>query len=148
MELLGEAIGKTARPGDIILLEGSLGSGKTTLTKGIAKGLDVQDEITSPTFNLIKQYGGSLDLYHFDLYRLEEEKELLHLGYEEYFYGNGVTVIEWADYLDHYLPEEYLLVRITYGKGEEVGREVDISGHGARYKEFVEELKYYDYSGD
>lgn len=94
----GAEIGRKAVAGAVIALTGDLGAGKTTLTKAIAAGLGVEDVITSPTFNIVKEYDtGRLPLYHFDVYRIGDEDEMYELGYEEYFYGEGVCVVEWAD---------------------------------------------------
>lgn len=96
--------------GDVITLEGDLGAGKTTFTKGIAKGLGVKRAVTSPTFMIIKEYDGELPLYHMDAYRLEHSDE--DIGFDEYFYGDGISVVEWASFIEDYLPEERLMVKI------------------------------------
>jgi tRNA threonylcarbamoyladenosine biosynthesis protein TsaE len=110
--LIGEKLAKTLKPGDMIALSGDLGSGKTTFTKGIGKGLGVKDSkrINSPTFVLIKEYDGKMPLYHLDLYRLDDLKEIENLAIEEYIYGTGVTVIEWADKMKCLLPEKHISV--------------------------------------
>lgn len=95
--LLGEALGALLAPGDLVLLEGDLGAGKTALTQGIGRGLGVAGTINSPTFTLLKEYEGRLPLYHFDLYRIEDPDELLTLGFEDYFTDDGVCVVEWAE---------------------------------------------------
>src|SRR5215831_14773745 len=94
---LGRALGELARAGDVILLEGALGAGKTALTQGIGLGLGIAATINSPTFTILKEYEGRLPLYHFDLYRLDEPDELYELGFEDYFRGDGVCVVEWAE---------------------------------------------------
>jgi tRNA threonylcarbamoyladenosine biosynthesis protein TsaE len=94
---LGEKLGEKLNNGDIVALYGELGAGKTVFTKGIAKGLGVCEEITSPTFTLLKEYEGRNRLYHFDLYRIEDEEALENIGFYEYLGGEGVCVIEWAD---------------------------------------------------
>ncbi len=111
--LMGERLAKTLKPGDTIALSGELGSGKTTFTKGIGKGLGIKDSkrINSPTFVLIKEYNGKIPLYHLDLYRLDDLKEIENLAIEEYIYGTGVTVIEWAEKMKCLLPKKYILVR-------------------------------------
>ncbi len=97
-EELGLRLAEGLKAGTVIALIGDLGSGKTALTKAIAKGLGIEQQVTSPTFTIIQEYsGGRLPLYHFDVYRLEDEEDMYELGYEEYFYGDGVCVIEWAD---------------------------------------------------
>ena len=102
----GIILGKLLKAGDILCLNGDLGAGKTTLSKYIGLGLGVEDYITSPTFNLIKEYKGRLTMYHFDVYRLEGVDDLYDLGFDEYFYGNGVCIIEWANKIQEILPEE------------------------------------------
>lgn len=94
---LGALLGALLRPGDVALLDGPLGAGKTALTQGIGAGLGVRGAINSPTFTLLKEYEGRLPLYHFDLYRIEDPEELFALGFEDYFGGEGVCVVEWAD---------------------------------------------------
>ena len=111
--LAGEKLARKLKPGDMIALSGNLGSGKTTFTKGIGKGLGVKDSkrINSPTFVLIKEYNGRVPLYHLDLYRLDDLKEIENLAIEEYIYGNGITVIEWAEKIKSILPEKHILVK-------------------------------------
>ena len=111
--LIGERLARTLNPGDMIALSGDLGSGKTTFTKGIGKGLGVKNSkrINSPTFVLIKEYSGKIPLYHLDLYRLDDLKEIENLAIEEYIYGTGVTVIEWAEKMKSLLPKKYISVR-------------------------------------
>jgi tRNA threonylcarbamoyladenosine biosynthesis protein TsaE len=94
---LGRALGELTQAGDVVLLEGELGAGKTAFTQGIGKGLGVAATINSPTFTILKEYEGRLPLYHFDLYRLDEPDELYELGFEDYFGGKGVCVVEWAE---------------------------------------------------
>jgi len=94
---LGRALGELARSGDVVLLEGELGAGKTAFTQGIGQGLGVAATINSPTFTILKEYEGRLPLHHFDLYRLDEPDELYELGFEDYFRGDGVCVVEWAE---------------------------------------------------
>lgn len=118
---IGEEIAKGLKRGTVIALIGDLGSGKTVLTKGIAKGLGVKNAnyVNSPTFVLIKEYKGKIPLYHFDLYRLNKSSILDMESYDEYFYGNGVTVVEWADKIRNCLPEKYVEVVLTVaGEGK------------------------------
>src|SRR3989338_5736369 len=112
--ILGEKLAKKLRRGDVVALYGDLGSGKTTFTKGIGKGLGVKNpvRINSPTFVLIKEYKGRIPLYHLDLYRLNDLKEIENLAIEEYIYGDGVTVIEWAEKMECLLPEKRMSVRL------------------------------------
>jgi len=110
---LGCSIGIWASKGDIVLLFGDLGSGKTAMSKGIAKGLGVESCVTSPTFTLMQVYQGRLNLYHFDLYRVNNTDELADLGYEEYLYSDdGVAVVEWPDRMQELIPKRYLRVEI------------------------------------
>ncbi len=111
LEFAGE-LGKGASPGTVFALRGELGSGKTILAKGIARGLGVAEEITSPTFTLLEIYEGRLPLYHFDLYRIESKEELDRLFFEEYWEGDGVCVIEWADRAEGRLPDGFIAITI------------------------------------
>lgn len=100
------------RPGDVITLEGDLGAGKTTFTKGIAIGLGVKRIVNSPTYTIIKEYEGELPLYHMDVYRLKDSDE--DIGFSEYFGGEGISVVEWAHFIEEYLPKERLNIKINY----------------------------------
>ena len=110
---LGERLGREAVAGSVLCLDGDLGVGKTVFTQGFAHGLGVSDYVNSPTFTIVKEYEGRLPLYHFDMYRLGEESELLEIGYEDYFYGKGVCVIEWPERAAGLIPEEADWLRIT-----------------------------------
>lgn len=105
---LGERLGAKLMPGDVVALFGDLGAGKTTLTKGIARGMRLPAEVHSPTFTLIHEHPGEIPLYHVDLYRLASEEEVEWIGIEEYIYGEGVTIVEWADRMRRLLPPERL----------------------------------------
>lgn len=111
---LGRGLARGFKAGQLVALIGELGSGKTTLVKGIAEGLGVRDSryVNSPTFVIIKEYTGKLPLYHFDVYRLGCPDELEAIGYEEYFYGPGVCVVEWADKIKNLLPKSYIEIKI------------------------------------
>lgn len=113
---LGKKLGKQLEGGTIIALFGDLGAGKTQLVKGICEGLGLDpDTVTSPTFTLINEYrGGRLDVYHFDAYRIRKLSEFISLDYEDYFFGNGVTVIEWADRIEDLLPPDAARIRMTH----------------------------------
>ena len=116
----GLELGASLRKGDIVALIGDLGTGKTALTKYIAEGLGIRETITSPTFTIVQEYRqGRLPLYHFDVYRIGDPEEMYELGYEEYFYGDGVCVIEWADLIEELLPEYTKVIRIEYRKNQE-----------------------------
>lgn len=138
-EEFGKKLGSLLQAGDLISLTGDLGVGKTTLTKSIGLGLGVADYITSPTFTLINEYRGRVMLYHFDVYRLEGADDLLDLGYEDYFYSNGVTIVEWGDKIENILPEERININIEKGK-ELDERIVTLSGKGERFEKIVREL--------
>ncbi len=117
---LGIKLGQSVEAGKVIALIGDLGTGKTTLTKSIAKGLGITDVITSPTFNIVKEYrSGRIPLYHFDVYRLGDPDEMFELGYEEFFYGEGVSVVEWADIVEELLPEDAIIINIEQGTTED-----------------------------
>ena len=136
----GISLGKLLKAGDILCLNGDLGAGKTTLSKYIGLGLGVEDYITSPTFNLIKEYKGRLTMYHFDVYRLEGVDDLYDLGFDEYFYGNGVCIIEWANKIQEILPEEKIVLDIE--KGQDLDeRLISIHGKGQTYEDIIKELK-------
>lgn len=108
------------KKGDLIALSGDLGTGKTAFTRYIAEGLGITETVTSPTFTIIQEYrSGRLPLYHFDVYRVNDEDELFELGYEEYFYGDGVCIVEWADLIEDLLPEDALRIHIDYGEKED-----------------------------
>ena len=116
----GVELAKKLKPGDIVALIGDLGTGKTTLTKSIAEGLGITEMITSPTFTIVQEYHqGRLPLYHFDVYRISDVEEMYELGYEEYFFGQGVCVIEWADLIMDIIPESSIVIRIEYGTKED-----------------------------
>jgi tRNA threonylcarbamoyladenosine biosynthesis protein TsaE len=113
---LAKRLGEQAKPGDIICLYGDLGAGKTHFVKGYAEAFGIsRDEISSPTFNLIQEYRGNdgMNLYHFDCYRLESISEALEIGAEEYFYGDGVSIIEWPERISELLPDDVIRVTIT-----------------------------------
>lgn len=136
----GIKLGKILKGGDIVCLNGDLGAGKTTLTKSIGLGLGVTEYITSPTFTLINEYSGKYPVYHFDTYRLENIEELHDLGFDEYFYSNGVSIIEWADKIERFLPEDRIVLDIK--KGIDVNkRRINITGYGDRYIEILKELE-------
>ena len=118
---IGQRLAKGLRAGDVVALMGDLGAGKTVLTKGIAKGLGVKNVryVNSPTFVIIKEYKGRLPLYHFDIYRLNRSSMLDSESYREYFYGDGVTVIEWADKIRSILPKRYVEIKLSVvGEGK------------------------------
>lgn len=136
-ERLGERIGRSLEPGSVVALIGELGAGKTVLTKGIARGLGVSDLVHSPTFTLIHEHDGRLPVYHFDLYRLDSPDQLEDLGAESYFYGDGVSVVEWAEKAKDALPPDRLEIRIS---GEDEHRTFEISATGAKSAEVIRSI--------
>ena len=110
---LGEKLGKAAKPGQIYTLNGDLGVGKTVLTQGFAKGLGITEAVNSPTFTIVQVYEeGRLPLYHFDVYRIGDIEEMDEIGYEDYVYGEGVSLIEWANLIEEILPEHFTEIKI------------------------------------
>jgi tRNA threonylcarbamoyladenosine biosynthesis protein TsaE len=123
---LGRLIGEKLKKGDIVCLEGSLGSGKTTLVKGIALALGIEDEVTSPTFTIVSSYHGSPDLFHIDLYRIDHLDQLDDIGIDEFLYGGGIAVIEWGEKMASLLPDTAIKILITINKDN--SREINIQG--------------------
>ncbi len=112
-------VAQTLKKGDVIALVGDLGTGKTTLSKYIAEALGITETITSPTFTIVQEYhSGRLPLYHFDVYRVDDIEEMYRIGYEEYFYGEGVCIVEWADIVEEIIPEYAKVIFIEYGEDE------------------------------
>jgi len=153
-QALGRHLGKLVSAGDLILLDGQLGTGKTTFTQGLALGLNVADIVNSPTFTLLKEYRGkatsvsessssyspaSVALYHFDLYRLDEPEEIFDLGFEDYFYGSGVSVVEWADKAETLWPVERLYIRLR--TLDEMKRHLTFIAVGEHYCELLRQFQ-------
>ena len=110
---IGKNLAAKVQPGEIYTLNGDLGVGKTVFTKGLAEGLGITEPVTSPTFTIIQEYeSGRLPLYHFDVYRIGDPEEMEEIGYEDYFYGHGVCLIEWAGLIDELIPEEAIAIYI------------------------------------
>lgn len=142
---LGKQLGRLAQPGDLFLLVGSLGTGKTCLTQGIAWGLGIEGYATSPSFVVINQYWGRLSLYHIDLYRLDRIEEVIELGLEDYLYRGGVCVVEWAEKALAVLPTEHLLVEISFLS--DTSRSITLKPNGERYVEMLSQLRPRSSSG-
>lgn len=136
---IGVRLGELALPGDVFLLVGGLGAGKTCLTQGIAWGLGIKEYAASPSFVVIRELYGRLPLYHIDFYRLDHLEEIAELGLDDYLYGKGVSVVEWAEKGLSLLPEEHLLVEIGYLSDSERGLKFKPSGK--RYRRMVSQLK-------
>lgn len=123
---LGRLIGEQLKKGDIVCLEGSLGSGKTTLVKGMALAFGIEDEVTSPTFTIVSAYHGDPDLFHIDLYRIDQLDQLDDIGIDEFLYGNGIAVVEWGEKMASLLPETAIRILITIKKDN--SREISVTG--------------------
>ncbi|MBI1810845.1 MAG: tRNA (adenosine(37)-N6)-threonylcarbamoyltransferase complex ATPase subunit type 1 TsaE [Deltaproteobacteria bacterium] len=121
---LGKKIGEGLQAGDVVALIGELGAGKTLFTQGLVQGLGVKGYVKSPSFTIVNRYEGRLPVYHLDLYRLGDVNEIYELGIEEYLYGDGVTIIEWAEKAYSLLPEKYILIKFFY-RGEKT-RKIEI----------------------
>jgi tRNA threonylcarbamoyladenosine biosynthesis protein TsaE len=146
---LAKMLGQLLLPGDFIALNGDLGAGKTVFAKGVAAGLEIVEPVTSPTFTIVQEYAGKLPLYHFDAYRLSDCWDLEDIGYEEYFYGNGVSLVEWSEKVIPLLPNDYLEINIE--KTEELAasnlittnstRRLRLVSMGERSGQVLEELR-------
>lgn len=138
---LGKLIGALVNSGDIICLIGDLGTGKTHLAKGIAKGLGIDDHITSPTFTIVNEYTGRLKLYHFDVYRVNDPEEIEAIGFDEYIFSDAVSIIEWANYIEELIPPNNLT--ITIEKLVEFGenyRNIHVQYSDRRF-DYIKEIK-------
>ncbi len=138
---IGLALGKILKSGDIVCLTGDLGTGKTHITKGIAQGLGIEEYITSPTFTIVNEYdSGRLKLYHFDVYRVSDPDEIYAIGFDDYIFSDGVSIIEWANYIEEILPKDYLHIYIEkdLDNGENY-RKITLTPYGERY-EYIKEL--------
>lgn len=140
-QLLGVHLGELAREGDVLLLTGELGAGKTCLVQGIATGLGVREYAFSPSFVIVREYHGRLPLYHVDLYRLDRAEEIADLGLEEYFLGDGVCVVEWAEKGREVTPPENLLITIHYIATSQTARSIALKPQGRRYQELMAHLR-------
>jgi tRNA threonylcarbamoyladenosine biosynthesis protein TsaE len=136
---IGMKLGKSAAAGDVVLLVGPLGAGKTCLTQGIARGMGIHEYTASPSFVLVREYQGKLPLYHIDLYRLDKIEEVTQLGLDDYLYGNGVCVVEWADKGLSVLPEGHLLIEMQIVSP--LKRRLSFVPRGTRYSEMLSKLK-------
>lgn len=138
---LGIKLGELLNPGDIICLTGDLGAGKTHITKGIALGLGINDNITSPTFTIVNEYeDGRLKLNHFDVYRVSDPDEIYAIGFDDYIFSDAVSIIEWANYIEEILPQDFLHISIKKDleKGEDY-RKIILTPYGERYN-YIKEL--------
>lgn len=119
---VGEAFAELLRPRDAVILTGELGAGKTTLVQGVARGLDVRDQVVSPTFTLVREYRGRLDIAHVDVYRLDRIQEVVDLGLEELGDGDAVLLVEWGDVVEEILPADHVTIELRTAEGDDVRR--------------------------
>ena len=135
---VGAAIAGLLVPGDVVSLTGDLGAGKTTLVQGAARALKVEEQVTSPTFVLVREYQGLLPVYHVDVYRLDRMQDVIDLGFEDLLDPSGVVFVEWGDAIEALLPDSYLEVELT---GGEEARSVSVTGHGLAWRGRWERLE-------
>jgi tRNA threonylcarbamoyladenosine biosynthesis protein TsaE len=138
---VGKALGRLLNKGDIVCIIGDLGTGKTVLTNGIAQSLGIKEHITSPTFTIVNEYNEKVPLYHFDVYRIADSEEMFEIGFEEYLYGEGIVVIEWADIIKDILPTE--VIQVTIQKNLELGidaRVIEVTFIGDKYRDYTNRL--------
>jgi len=136
-QLLGSYLGELAQRGDVFLLVGDLGTGKTCLAQGIARGMGIKEYAFSPSFVIIREYYGRFPLYHVDLYRLDHIEEIADLGLEEYLYGDGICLVEWAEKGQQVLPQNNLLITLDYVSASETQRVICFKPRGKRYLELI-----------
>ena len=133
---LGQELGSLLEKNDVLILTGELGAGKTTLTKGLAKGLGIHQMIKSPTYTIVREYEGRLPLYHLDVYRIGEDPDSIDL--DDFLYGDGVTVIEWGELLEDSLPQDYLKIQLVK---EENGRRILFEAVGQASKGLLQKIE-------
>jgi len=138
---LGFCLGRILQAGDVVCVIGELGTGKTHFTKGIARGLGIESDVTSPSYTILQIYEGRIPLYHFDLYRMETADELFDIGFDEFIYGQGASVVEWADKFLANMPEKRLTVVLEYGRDPAAERSVKLEAAGRRYQLLLEEMQ-------
>lgn len=139
---LGQLLSKWLNPGDVVSIIGELGAGKTVLVKGIATGLGIDEgAVTSPTFSLINEYTGKVPLFHFDAYRIRRSEEWEDLGYEEYFRGRGISVVEWGNLVEDYLPRKYLQIKIEKEPAQAKHRKISLVDVGGGYGKLMAGLE-------
>ena len=139
---IGFYFGSCLKPGAIVAMQGTLAAGKTTITKGIAKALEIEEDITSPTFTLISEYEGSLPLYHMDVYRLDSTEDFINLGTEDLIYGKGISIIEWSEKIMDALPKNTIVLKLEAQSDN--SRIITISNF--ENKDFLEKVKKYESS--
>ena len=140
--LVGRALGSILSSGDVVCITGDLGTGKTAFTNGMARALGIEEYITSPTFTIVNEYKTEVPLYHFDVYRISDPEEMYDIGFEEYLYGDGIVVIEWAELIKDILPEELIWVKISKNLNSGTdAREINIDFIGEKYRSYIDSLK-------
>ena len=132
-------MGRAAQPGDVLLLAGNLGAGKTVFTQGLGEGLGVKETVNSPTFVLLREYHGRLTLYHYDLYRLDNIEQAVAREWQEFLYGGGVSAVEWADRASNLLPPEHLLLEFTIES--QTRRVLRMTAAGRRHVELLSAIQ-------
>jgi len=138
---LGQIVGELAEPGDVLLLSGELGTGKTRLVRGLAAGLGAPNNAYSPSFVLVREYKGRLTLYHMDFYRLDNSEEIADLGIDDYLDGDGVCAIEWAERAEEIAPPEHLAVELSYDPTLPDVRTIKLSSSGRRHDALLTRLQ-------
>jgi tRNA threonylcarbamoyladenosine biosynthesis protein TsaE len=136
---LGARLATLLNPGDVLALVGELGSGKTRWVQGVCQGLAVTEPVVSPTFTLVNEYQGTWPVYHIDLYRITDAAEMFTFGLEDYLYGSGISLIEWADRAEDFLPDDYLTVELHHL--EETKRRIVLRAHGQRFLTLLASFK-------
>jgi len=138
IDIIAEKLAKTAKSGDVVVLIGDLGTGKTTFVQRFAKELGVTENLKSPTFNyVLEYYSGKIPLYHFDVYRISDSEEVYEIGYEDYINGNGVSIIEWGNLIEKELPKEYIKISLDYCGEDERYFEISYIGNKEKEKELL-----------
>lgn len=135
LQALGKVLAQQCQPGDLLVLSGDLGAGKTTFTKGIAQGLGIKQMIKSPTYTIVREYEGTLPLYHLDVYRIGQDPDSIDL--DDFIFGQGLTVIEWGQLLEDVLPDDYLQIAIY---PHEQGRRLEFDAKGPRSQKLLEDF--------
>lgn len=135
---LGKLLGESLQAGMVVCLDGDLGAGKTHFSKGIALGLEIEEDITSPTFTIVQEYKGRMELFHFDAYRLSGSEELYYIGFDDYLNKKGIIVIEWSNIVSDVLPKERLDIEINYAPDK--GRFFEFKPYGEAYMKLIEDI--------
>ncbi len=124
--MIGVMCAKEAKKGDVFCLYGDIGAGKTAFTKGFAKALGIEEDVVSPTFNIVQAYDGDKKLYHFDVYRIDDINEMENIGFDDYLFGDGICIIEWAEIVEELLPDNKIDIKITKVENDENARIIQI----------------------